>query len=118
MKLNFRTKAALIVSMLIFAGSIVAQTMETNMPGIVIKDYICKLKDYGLGFYVEGNLVNRTTEPFQGKVRAKIIDKDGDILFQTYTPISVGAQNGTRIGVPILVGNCLAPNKVQITLEQ
>ena len=118
MKSNFRTKAALIVSMLIFASTVMAQTMETNMSGLVIKDYICKLKDYGLGFYVEGNLVNRTTEPFQGKVRAKIIDKDGDILFQIATPISVGAQNGTRIGVPILVGNCLAPNKVQITLEQ
>jgi hypothetical protein len=99
--------------MLIFASTVMAQTMETNIPGLVVKDYICNLKTY-----VEGNLLNRTTEPFQGRVRVKIIDKDGDILFQTAKAISVGAQNGARIEVYISVGNCLAPNKVQITLER
>lgn len=102
----------LIVSALMFAANAMAQTMETNIPGLIIKDYICNLRTY-----VEGNLLNRTAEPFQGKVRVKIIDKDGDILFQTAKAISVDAQNGARIDVKIAVGNCLAPNKVQITLE-
>ena len=118
MKSNFRIKAALLASMLIFTGNIMAQTIETNTPGLVIKDYICKFKQLGVQYWVEGNLVNRKAEPFQGKVRTKIIDKDGDILFQTAISISVGAQNGARISVPILVGDCFAPNKVQITLEQ
>ena len=114
MKSNFRTKAALIASMLIFAGSIVAQTMETNMSGLVIKGFKC---DY-FQTSVEGNLINRNSQPFIGKIRVKLIDVDNDILWQGIRAVSVGGMNGISFSIELGAGKCVAPNKVQITLEQ
>ena len=114
MKSNFRTKAALIVSMLIFASTVMAQTMETNMSGLVIKGFVC---DY-YQTSVEGNLINRNTQPFSGRIRVKLIDSDNDILWQGSEQISVGGMNGRFFSIRVGVGRCVAPNKVQITLEQ
>ena len=90
-----------------------AQTIETNIAGLVIKNYQCILNRY-----VGGDLVNRTSEPFNGKLRIRIIDEENDILWQTTKPIVVEPQNGTKIWVELNVGKCTAPNKVQVTLER
>ena len=50
--------------------------------------------------------------------KVKIIDKDNDILWQGGQKVPVGGQNGARFSVQLGVGTCLAPNKVQITLER
>ena len=98
----------------VFMANIVsAQTMETNIPGLVIKDYQCT--SYPA---VKGNLINRNAESFTGALRVKIIDKENDIIWQGIQKITVGAQNGNSFYIPVNVGNCLAPNKVQITLER
>ena len=89
-----------------------AQTIETNMQGLVIKNYKCNLSRW-----VEGNLVNRNAESFVGRLRVKIIDSDNDILWQGFEKINLGGQNGVNFSVMLGVGSCLAPNKVQITLE-
>jgi hypothetical protein len=83
------------------------------MQGLVIKNYKCTL-----GKWVEGNLVNRNAEPFSGRLRVKIIDSDNDILWQGTQFLNFGGQNGTNFSVQLGVGTCLAPNKVQITLER
>ena len=102
----------------VFMANIVsAQTIETNIPGLVIKDYQCNPPISTL-WYVNGNLINRTSDNFTGALRVKIIDKENDIIWQGTTKINVGAQNGTKFSVYLSVGNCLAPNKVQITLER
>ena len=102
----------------VFMANIVsAQTIETNIPGLVIKDYKCNPPISTL-WYVNGNLINRNSEAFTGALRVKIIDKENDIIFQGTTKTNVGAQNGTSFNVYLSLGNCLAPNKVQITLER
>ena len=83
------------------------------MQGLVIKNYKCDIKKW-----VEGSLVNRNAEPFVGRLRVKIIDTDNDILWQGTQNLSVSGQNGANFSVQVLVGTCLAPNKVQITLER
>jgi len=96
-----------------FSSNLYAQTIETNIQGIVIKDYKCTVYRW-----VEGNLVNRNGDSFVGVIRVKIIDKENDILWQGVEKISVGGQNGRSFSVEVKVGTCLAPNKVQITLER
>ena len=101
----------------VFIANIVsAQTIETNIAGLVIKDYKCyPISPY---WYVNGNLINRNNDAFNGALRVKIIDKENDIIWQGSKKINVGAQNGTNFDIYVQVGNCLAPNKVQITLER
>ena len=106
-------KKILFPTIFLVANFVSAQTMETNIAGLVIKDYQCT--SYPA---VKGNLINRNAESFTGALRVKIIDKENDIIFQGIEKINVGAQNGKGFYVIVAVGNCLAPNKVQITLER
>ena len=92
-----------------------AQTIETNFPGLVFKNYRCHESIFPA---VSGDLINRTSESFSGKIRIKIIDSENDIVFQTAQPIAVDPQNGERFYVRLAVGKCSAPNKVQVTLER
>ena len=95
------------------ASTLCAQTMETNIAGLVIKDYQCTSLPA-----IRGNLINRNAESFTGALRVKIIDKENDIIWQGIQKINVGAQNGNSFHIAVNVGNCLSPNKVQITLER
>ena len=113
MKLNTAIKKIFLALFFLITNNSIAQTMETNMQGLVIKNYKCDLKKW-----VEGNLVNRNPEAFVGRLRVKIIDSENDILWQGTQNLNVGGQNGVNFGVQVLVGSCLAPNKVQITLER
>ena len=90
-----------------------AQTIETNLAGFVIKNYKCSLDRY-----VAGDLVNRTSAMFTGRIRVKIIDAENDILWQGTKNIKLEGQNGLNFFIESQVGTCLAPNKVQITLER
>lgn len=98
----------------LMANTVIAQTIETNISGLVIKDYKCNASISN----VNGNLINRNSEPFNGALRVKIIDKENDIIWQGTTKINVGQQNGIAFQVFLGVGTCLAPNKVIITLER
>jgi hypothetical protein len=107
------TRFAITLVFATFASVTSAQTIETNISGLVIKNYKCTLAKY-----VEGDMVNRTSESFSGRLRLKIIDPENDILWQTTKPIVVEPQNGANFSVELKVGKCTAPNKVQITLER
>ena len=101
--------------MLIFAGTVMAQTMETNVSGLVIKDLKC------LSYFpthLSAQLINRNSELFAGKIRIKIIDRENDIIWQGLESVKVEGQNGTTFSTTIGVGTCLAPNKIQLTLER
>jgi hypothetical protein len=106
-------KKVVITSFVFMANIVSAQTMETNIAGLVIKDYQCTSFPA-----VKGNLINRNAESFSGALRVKIIDKENDIIWQGIEKINVGAQNGKSFYIIFNVGNCLSPNKVQITLER
>ena len=107
------TRFAIALIFATFASVANAQTIETNLAGLVIKNYNCTSSKY-----VGGDLVNRTSELFKGKLRLKIIDEENDILWQTVRPIAVEPQNGASFWVELAVGKCTAPNKVQVTLER
>jgi hypothetical protein len=108
------TLKKILITFFVFTANVVsAQTLETNIVGLVIKDYQCS--SYPA---VKGNLINRTAENFTGALRIKIIDKENDIIWQAAERIKVDAQNGKGFFIQVTVGNCLAPNKVQITLER
>jgi hypothetical protein len=115
MKIISCTQSIFLTAIALFGVNLSAQTMETNVPGLVIKDFVCGTY---LGYTAQGNLVNRNADSFNGSVRVKIIDKDNDILWQGTQKVIVGGQNGARFAVSILVGTCMAPNRVQITLER
>ncbi len=112
-KIKMMFQKIFITLFFIFVNNLSAQTIETNIQGLVIKDYKCSLEKNVLG-----TLVNRNAEPFVGKLRVKIIDLENDILWQGATNINLGGQNGANFTVWVAVGKCLAPNKVQITLER
>ena len=112
-KQNASLQKIFITLIFLISTNLNAQTMETNIQGLVIKNYLCYLTST-----VMGDLVNRNSESFIGTLRVKIIDKENDILWQGIQRMNVGAQNGASFRVPVAVGNCMAPNKVQITLER
>jgi hypothetical protein len=112
MKSTRRLRAMLLASAFIFSTNVLAQTMETNINGLVIKEYRCLLNKW-----VQGNLINRNVESFNGNLRLKVIDNEGDIIFQNSQPIKLSGQNGVGFEVALKVGTCMAPNKIQITLE-
>jgi len=114
MKSNLTIKAALIFLAYMFAGNVMAQTMETNISGLVIKGFNCGLQQK----WIDGNLINRNNETFIGKIRVKLIDAENDILWQGTRQVTVGGMNGVSFIMEVGVGKCVAPNKVQITLEQ
>jgi hypothetical protein len=116
MQMKSTFKRILITIFVFMANIVSAQTIETNIPGLVIKDYRC-YQFSGKG-WVDGNLINRNAESFIGALRVKIIDKENDIIWQGAQKLNVGAQNGAKFDIGVVVGNCLAPNKVQITLER
>jgi hypothetical protein len=115
MKIVSFTQSIFLTAIALFGVNLSAQTMETNVPGLVIKDFVCATY---MGYRAEGNLVNRNADLFNGSLRVKIIDKDNDILWQGTQKLTVGGQNGARFSVLIHVGTCQAPNRVQITLER
>ena len=107
-----KIKFIIVFFLSLLTHNLYAQTIDTNISGIVIKDYRCNLKRW-----VEGNLINRNTTSFRGKLRVKIIDADGDIAWQGTSDTILGPQNGATFSVMVSVKDCLSPNKVQITLE-
>ena len=113
MKTHSWIKVVLLFSCLAFANNLGAQTLNTNIEGLVIKNYEC------LGsVFVKGILANRNPQQFNGQLRVKIIDLENDILWQGIQKIDVGPQNGVSFQVQLGAGKCGAPNKVQITLER
>ena len=110
-------KKILIATIFLMANFVSAQTLETNIEGLVVKDYKCN-PPFANEWYVNGNLINRNAENFIGALRVKIIDKENDIIWQGTTKINLGQQNGIYFQVFLGVGTCLPPNKVQITLER
>jgi hypothetical protein len=101
--------------LLLFNNSLQAQTTETNIPGLVIKNYRCSTIDSRTIF---GDLINRNNESFKGRVRVKIFDSDNDIVWQGTENTTVLGQNGRTLVVTLGVGKCTAPYRVQISLEQ
>jgi ABC-type thiamine transport system substrate-binding protein len=91
-----------------------AQTLETNIPNIVVKNYQCYLS----GKWLKGNLINRNSESFNGRLRVKIIDSENDIMWQGVQVVKVDGLNGSNFDIAIGVGTCQAPNRVQLTLER
>ncbi len=113
MKIHAPLSKIVITILTFFSFSLTAQTLETNIQGLVIKDYKCTSEKY-----VRGNLINRNVESFVGALRVKIIDRENDIIWQGVNKINVGGQNGADIFVPLGVGTCMPPNKVLFTLER
>jgi hypothetical protein len=115
MKLLNLLKITALAFLFFFYNSLKAQTIETNIPGLVIKNYKCGTID---GRTIFGDLINRNNESFKGRVRVKIFDSDNDIVWQGTDNMTVLGQNGRSLVVTLGVGKCTAPYRVQISLEQ
>ena len=62
-----------------------AETLKTNIEGVVIKNVRC-LK---YSTRVEFNVVNRSQNRVQGKLRVTVIDQDNDPIDNGYTSVSL-----------------------------
>ncbi len=103
----------LIAIFLTFSNKIGAQTIETNISGLVIKNFRCGMT----GTEIFADLINRNPQAFNGNLRTKIIDTDNDTVWQGTQKINVPGENGKSFMVNLGVGKCTPPFKVQITLE-
>lgn len=115
MKLLNKFQATGIAFLILLSSNLKAQTIETNVPGLVIKNYRCSTLDNRT---IYGDLINRNSEIFNGNVRVKIFDLENDTIWQGIEKITVQGQNGRFLVVNIGVGKCIPPYRVQITLEQ
>ena len=115
MKSTLTIKVASMVFIIMSAANVIAQTIDTNIPGLVVKDLKCETYDNTM---LSAKIINRNLVPFAGVFRIRVIDKDSDIIWQGTQKFQVEAQNGLEVQQKIWVGNCLAPNKIQFTLER
>jgi hypothetical protein len=116
MKFNSTLKKIFLFSIFLTSNFLCAQTIQTNIPGLVIKNYECF--GFSSNGYIRGNIINRSAKSFIGSLRVKIIDKEKDIVWQDIQKLNVDGQNGVKFEIHIAVGNCIEPYQVQITLEQ
>jgi len=100
--------------LLLTSTAINAQTMNTNVEGLVIKNFFCQPFNVRILTF---DVINRNNTPYTGSVRVKVIDNEDDILWQTSNKISVGGKNGISLTINIQTGTCMQPNRVAITLE-
>ncbi len=91
------------------SNSAIAQTVKTNIPGLVLKEFGC----YG-GNYV-GNIVNRSNRSTQGTVHIKVFDRDGDPIGGCTSHVSLEPQSGDSFSA--FNCNCDAGTKFSITVK-
>ena len=115
MKSNLIIQVASMVFISMSATNVIAQTIDTDIPGLVVKDLKCGTYDNTM---LLAKIVNRNLVPFAGVFRIRVIDNDNDIIWQGTQKFQVEAQNGLEVQQKIWVGNCLTPNKIQFTLER
>lgn len=113
MNFNYILRVSFLFNLLCFNSILNAQTIETNIPGLVIKNLNC-IDSIEL---ITADLINRNNEPFKGKVRVKISDLDNDIVWQSTTDVIVGGKNGSKIFLSFKVGKCTPPFNVKLSLE-
>lgn len=81
---------------------------------LVIKMLECNANNSN---YMQGILVNKGADPIAGKIRIKIFDEDGDVIWQGLEEIKVGANNGSKYSTRIGVGTCLKPYRIVMSVE-
>jgi hypothetical protein len=81
-----------------FSNNVFAKTLETNIDGVVIKEFRCSFGNYF------GNIVNRTRVPLKNvSVVIKSFDIDGDPIGSCRkNAVSLDAESGDSI----YLGNC------------
>ena len=79
---------------------------------MVVKNVYCN--QYG---YVDGDLINRSANNYNGSVKLVIVDKDGDIAWQGGVKISVGPLSGQKFSIHFQAGSCAPPNRMAFKVE-
>ena len=107
----------------ISATNTTAQTFNTNIQGLVIKQYECS-NTRGDAWnnwretHFSGILINRNESEFKGKVKVVLFDGDNDVLSRVYHDIRVGGKSATNFDITLNVGNCNNPNRIEVSLEK
>jgi hypothetical protein len=92
-----------------------AQSQTTNNPNLVLKDLEC----VGIPISnLNGLLVNRATTSSEGMINLKVIDNDGDVIYQTNESYRVKAQDGYSLSFALGVAFCAKPYKYSLTIKE
>ena len=84
----------IITLVFIYSHNTIAQTQNTNIDGLVIKDFGCSI--YG---NITGNIVNRTSQNINKTIFIKVFDSDLDPIGSCEKPLNLEASSGKRIVV-------------------
>lgn len=95
----------------ILSSASLAQTLETGVDGLVVKNFSCYRDIYGNSI-LRGTLVNRTAKTVTGNLEVALIDQDGDFLRRESIPVSVGPQNGIPMRTELKQVSCEGQNRV------
>ena len=123
MKSIFRIEVALMLLIAISTTNAIAQTLNTNIEGLVIKQYECSnMKGEMLNRWSEthfsGILINRNESEFKGRVKVVLLDGDNDVLSRGYQDIRVGSKSANSFDITLDIGKCNNPNKIEVSLEK
>ena len=91
-------KAALLLLILLNSKSAFAETIQTNLQGVILKNVKCKYD------VIAFNVSNKTTERIKGYLRVTIFDSDGDPIDNGGTSINVGPVSGAKIKLSVSCG--------------
>jgi len=83
-------KAALLLLIFLSSKSAFAETIQTNLQGVILKNVKCS------GGYIFFNVSNRSTNRIKGYLRVTVFDSDGDPIDNGGTSINVGPVSGEK----------------------
>jgi hypothetical protein len=99
--------------LMLAANTLKAQTIETNIEGLVIKNISCMSMNRLVGM----DVINRKNAVVSGTLEMAIVDRDNDIVWRGGQTINVGGLNGVRVTFSYGAGSCATPNRLAFTVR-
>ena len=113
MKLKQIAPLLLIVSTLFFMANANAETIKTNISGLVLKDLRCSYS------YYSGRWVNRNNQSLGNKrIKIHMYDSDGDrVGIQSTYFVNMGAKTGGNFMIGSSDGSCKSSYRIAVFVE-
>ena len=114
MKNQFKQLFYVIVLSFMSSNLAMAETVKTNIDGLIIKNFVCSLASNYTAY--EGTIVNRTNQSFTSRtVLIKVFDKDRDPIGTCRSRLNLEPKSGGKFIAYDC--NCENVDFINVTIE-
>lgn len=90
-----------------------ANSVQTNLDGVVIKNIECVVPRYGQN-HLKFNIANRSSNPAKGTIIATLFDQDSDPIDHGKTSVNIGPVSGDKLRIDV---DCTSATKYTFRIE-